>query len=335
MRWRRPTSSGARTSSTVALSEASLSTRTSAPGTWAAERRGAGYTRPRSDSRVASAVGSDSTSARSSRSRAVSGQVPRATSTVKTSTATPPSPLTLAARTSMPCRASAPATAESRPGPVGGGDDHPGRIEGDRGQPGGVYLVDQHLILGGRGAGPAGRASPASTRSARVDQLRHQTGLPGAPGRGAGGAAVRLGQRAEQVQRHPVAGGPGHVGHRRRVVEVAPGGGVGEEEVVPHQVHQDLDVVRAESHAGGHACGRGPCPPAVWSPGIPLADVVQQGADQQEVGSLDPVGEPCRQCGGLQEVPIDGIGVVGVALGLVADGGPLGDEPHQEPVLVE
>ena len=49
----------------------------------------------------------------------MSGQVPRATSTVKTSTATPSSPLTLAARTSMPWRASVPATAESRPGRSG------------------------------------------------------------------------------------------------------------------------------------------------------------------------------------------------------------------------
>ena len=49
----------------------------------------------------------------------MSGQVPRATSTVNTSTATPSSPLTLAARTSMPCRASTPATEESRPGRSG------------------------------------------------------------------------------------------------------------------------------------------------------------------------------------------------------------------------
>ncbi len=103
---------------------------------------------------------------------------------------------------------------------------------------------------------------------------------------------------------------------------------------MPHQVHQDFDVVRAESHARGHAPDEVDAHLRVVA-GVPLADVVQQGADQQEVGSLDPVGQPCRQCGGLQEVPIDRIGVVGVALWLVADGGPLGDEPDQEPVLVE
>ena len=104
--------------------------------------------------------------------------------------------------------------------------------------------------------------------------------------------------------------------------------------MVPHQVHQDLDVVGTEAHAGGHAADELHAHLCVVAR-VTLADVVQQGADQQEVRSLDPVGEPCGQCGGLQEVPVDRIGVVGVALRLVADGGPLGDEPHQEAVLVE
>ena len=69
--------------------------------------------------------------------------------------------------------------------------------------------------------------------------------------------------------------------------------------------------------------------------GEALADVVQQRADQEEVGPLDRVGQPRRQGRGFEQVPVDGEGVVGVALGLVAHGGPLGDQPDQQAVLVE
>ncbi len=67
----------------------------------------------------------------------------------------------------------------------------------------------------------------------------------------------------------------------------------------------------------------------------PLADVVQQGADEEEVGPFDVLGQSGGQCGGLEQVPVDGEAVVGVALRLVAHGGPFGQEPHEETVLVE
>ena len=66
-----------------------------------------------------------------------------------------------------------------------------------------------------------------------------------------------------------------------------------------------------------------------------LADVVEQGADEEEVGPLDPSGQAGGERGGLEQVPVDGEAVVGVALGLVAHGGPLGEEAHEESVLVQ
>ena len=66
-----------------------------------------------------------------------------------------------------------------------------------------------------------------------------------------------------------------------------------------------------------------------------LADVVQERADEEQVGPLDRVGQLGGQRGGLEEVPVDGEGVVGVALRLVAHGGPLGDQANQQAVLVE
>ena len=100
------------------------------------------------------------------------------------------------------------------------------------------------------------------------------------------------------------------------------------------EVDQDGDVGRREPHAGGDAVDDLDADRGVIA-GEPLADVVQEGADEEEVGSFDRVGELGGQRGGFQEMTVDGEGVIGVALGLVADGGPLGDEPHQQAVLVE
>ena len=76
------------------------------------------------------------------------------------------------------------------------------------------------------------------------DEVGDEAGLPGAPGRGAGRPAVGLGQGGEQVQRQPVAGGPRDAGDGGGIVEVAPGGGVGQQEVVAHEIDQDGDVGR-------------------------------------------------------------------------------------------
>ena len=76
-------------------------------------------------------------------------------------------------------------------------------------------------------------------------------------------------------------------------------------------------------------------PTAVWSPGKPLPMSCSSAPTRSRSGRSTVPVRLGGQRGRLQQVPVDGVGVVGVALGLVAHGGPLGDEPHQQAVLVE
>ncbi len=115
---------------------------------------------------------------------------------------------------------------------------------------------------------------------------------------------------------------------------VAPGGGVGQQEVVAHEIDQDGDVGGGEPHASADAVDHPNADGGVVARET-LADVVQESADEEEVRPLDGVGEPGGQCGGFEEVTVDREGVVGVALGLVADGRPLRNQPHEQAVLVQ
>ena len=163
-------------------------------------------------------------------------------------------------------------------------------------------------------------------------QLGHQPGLPPSPGGRTGGQAVRLGQRPEQVQPDGVADRLGDGGDGGRVVEVAPGGRVGQQEVVAHHIDQ-ASTSPAEAHAGRHAVDDLHAH-AVWSPGYPLP-MSWSRAPTSRVGSLDPAHELGGLRRRLQQVPVDRKAVVGVALRLVAHGGPFGDQADQQPELVE
>ena len=160
--------------------------------------------RSRSVRRSPMAMRSESTAARSSRSLAVSGQVPRATSTVNTSTATPFSPLTLAARTFMPLRASAPATEEKSPRRSGAATMTCGGSRDTDGNPVWRTSSMSSWFAARIGSGPVGSVSPWSTRSRALDQVGHEARLPRSPRRRTGGPAVGLGQRGRAG-----AGSPG------------------------------------------------------------------------------------------------------------------------------
>ena len=66
-----------------------------------------------------------------------------------------------------------------------------------------------------------------------------------------------------------------------------------------------------------------------------LADVVQQRADEEQVGPLDVADELGGVGGRLAQVPVDGEAVIGVALRLVPHRSPLWEQPHEHAVLVE
>ena len=77
-------------------------------------------------------------------------------------------------------------------------------------------------------------------------------------------------------------------------------------------------------------------PPRCGRPGRALADVVQQGGDEQQVGPAHPRGSArTRLDGRLQHVPVDGAAVHGVALRPVPDQRPLGQQPVDQAGLVE
>ena len=235
----------------------------------------------------------------------------------------------------MPLRASAPATEEKRPRPVRCRHDDPGRLERDRRQAGLAHLLHE-LAVGRHDAVRAGRsrshpgapgrcARRARRRGRPSRRPRRRDRWPGCPPRsarraGAGSADCRRpgrpgrwwwGRRGRAAWRCRAAGGGGARGRpaRRR----RPGGN-------PMRV-----AMRSTTSM----------PTAVWSPGKALADVVQERADEEEVRPIDAVGQLGGERGGLQEVTVDGEGVVGVALRLVAHRRPLRNEAHQQAVLVE
>ncbi len=76
-------------------------------------------------------------------------------------------------------------------------------------------------------------------------------------------------------------------------------------------------------------------PASVWSPGNPLPEVVEERPDQQQVGSIDPVGQGGGVGAGLEQMPVHGEAVVGVALRLVADRRPLRQVAVEELAAVE
>ena len=165
-------------------------------------------------------------------------------------------------------------------------------------------------------------------------QLADEGGLPAAPRGGAGGRGVGLGERVQQVQHLGAADEVRHGLGGRRVGEVAPGRDVGQQQVVPDQRDEDRDVVRGQPEPRpGHRDQVGPDGAVVARPA--LADVVQQGGEQQQVGAGDPPGQPGRGRRGLGEVPVDGEAVHGVALRLRPHALPLRQQPDEQPGVVE
>ena len=136
------------------------------------------------------------------------------------------------------------------------------------------------------------------------------------------------------MQGQPVADGLSDTGDGGGIVEVTSGGGVGQQEVLTNEVDQHGDVGRSETHARGDAVDDLNTDRGVIAREA-LTDVVQEGADEEEVRPFDGVGELGGQRGGFQKMTVNGVGVVGVPLGLVADGRPLRDQPHEQAVLIE
>ena len=96
---------------------------------------------------------------------------------------------------------------------------------------------------------------------------------------------------------------------------------------------------RRRRRAAGRAADRSRATSAMPAVGVvarvALADVVEQGAEHEQVGPAHAVGQRGGVGRRLPEVPVDGEAVVGVALRAAAHRRPLGQQPHEDAALVE
>jgi hypothetical protein len=117
----------------------------------------------------------------------------------------------------------------------------------------------------------------------------------------------------QQFERARRSDGVGHGPDGGRVLQVAPGGRVDEQQVVTYEGGEHRHVLAVEADPGRHVLGDDLAGDGVVARPA-LADVVQQRGDEQEVGPVDPAGHLGCLDRGLDEVPVDGPDVHGVAL---------------------
>jgi hypothetical protein len=216
-------------------------------------------------------------------------------------------------------------------GPVGGHDGHDRVVDAHAQTARG--LGQQPAVVGRREArrlGPSafeGGADPP-------DQLHDEVLLPRGPRGVAGGARVRLSQRGEDLEGVTVADGFGDGHDGGFVADVAPGRGVGQQQMVPHEGDEHVDIARREPQPGPDA-GHELHPGVGVVTRVALAQVVEPRAHEQQVGARHAPGERGGARDRLAHVPVDGEAVVGVALGPAAHGLPLGQDAHQQSPLIE
>ena len=142
-------------------------------------------------------------------------------------------------------------------------------------------VVEQGLLGGIRKRAPDHIADVAPTQYVRgaFHQLTDQARLPVAPRRRAGSDRIGFGEGPEEAQQDGSAHCVSHLTDSAVVVEVSPGGHVGQQQVVFDHGDQQVDIVALVAHSGGNGRQEVDADHRVvtW---IPLADVVEQGTDQ-------------------------------------------------------
>ncbi len=234
-------------------------------------------------------------------------------------------------RTNAPERVSTPATLANRPATVGRDDRDLTAVGQDLQRSGGQ---EGPLLRPQHGGQHFGWPAALEYRLGHLDEGGHQIRLPRAPRRGTRRQAVGLGQSGQQVQGLEVASGVGHRAGGRRIFEVAPGGRVGEEQMMAHQRLQGDHVASGKPQPRGEAADDFDADRSVVV-ALALADVVKEPAEQQQVRSAHGSGEGCCAGRRLHQMPVDGEAVVGVALRPIADRFPLREVPHPDAALVK
>ena len=188
----------------------------------------------------------------------------------------------MAASTPRPCSASTPATLENTPGRSAVMTVRVSSLPSSTCSP--ARIRARCSADGKSSRRTSSSRPPASTWRGALDELGDEARLPSAPRRRAGRQRVGLGERGEQLEGGLVADRLGDEVDRAGVVEVAAGGDVGQQQVVLDEGDERVDVAWREPHPRRRSPRTSSMPTAVWSPGAALADVVQQRADDEEVG---------------------------------------------------
>ena len=166
------------------------------------------------------------------------------------------------------------------------------------------------------------------------DQALHEPTPPRRPRRRAGGAGVGLGEGRQQVEERFRLHDLGDVGRSGRILDVAPRGDVRQQEVPAHEPADRASVRLREPPAPRDVDGHGVTHLAVVA-GSPLPDVVQQGADGQQVGPVDAADDLSRLHAGLDAVPVDGVAVHRRRRAPQPDVDPLGEPVVDDAGVVE
>ncbi len=171
-------------------------------------------------------------------------------------------------------------------------------------------------------------------RHRAADQFTDQPRLPRAPRCRAGGERVGFGEGVQQAEHPGAAGSPRHRLDGRDVVDVPAGRGFGEQQMMAHHRDQHLGVRGREPEAGSDHTDDGDAGFGVIA-GPAFADVVQQSAEQEQIGPVDAAGRRGRGRRCFDQVPIDGEAVVRVALRFAAYPFPFGQQPDEQADLVK
>ena len=180
-----------------------------------------------------------------------------------------------------------------------------------------VHLTGGHLRhrvgVGEQLPPPDRLVLPAEHVTGPLDEFGDQPLLPGVPRRRPGRLRVGDGQRVQQLERADVTGEVGDELRGRGIRDVATHGDVGEQQVVLDHRHEGRDVRLAVAQPRCDALDQ-LHPDLGVVARIPLADVVEEGAEHEEIRTIDRVGELGGVGRGLPQVPVHGEAVVRVSL---------------------
>ncbi len=195
-------------------------------------------------------------------------------------------------------------------------------------------VAGQCQVFGGNGFGMRLGLTGHPTATA-ADEIADERGLPIAPDARSGRQRISLGQHVQQFQQHRVAiEGIDNRADRRGILQIAPGGHVRQQQMVSHHRGQQFDVGGPQAQSLPHPGGQFSADDAVVTT-APLAQVVQQRTQQQQIGAGNPGAECACARDGFDEVAIDGPNVHRVPGRQIPHHPPLREEPTPQPGAVQ